>query len=472
MQNTPLTQKIDAFIAANESEILNDIAKLIAIDSVQTAAAPDAPFGEGAKAALCETLDIATRLGLATKNCENYIGYAEIATAQSDAEKYLATICHVDVVPVGNGWDANPFEMVLRDGWMIGRGVADDKAPMIACLYALKFLQDEGIALRYPIRALIGTNEETGMEDVGYYLKHYTAPVFCFTPDAEFPVCNGEKGHFYGEICSKPSESEAAVMLDFAGGVAVNAVPDRASALVKADIASLPSAEHITLAPEGEGLVRVHGEGKAGHAAMPENTRNAIGIVANYLLENNLCNAAERDYLSALQLLHAGHDGAALGVASEDEPFGKLTIIGGTIAMENGVITQTMDSRFPTTTSGAQIEAGITAAIAPFAAGASLGKCLAGEPFYISADTPAIRACIDTFNEVTGQSATPFTMGGGTYARHFPYAVSFGPEHVDMVLPEFGGPMHGANEAAPVDKLLEALKIYILALLKLEQIDF
>ena len=63
-------------------------------------------------------------------------------------------------------------------------------------------------------------------------------------------------------------------------------------------------------------------------------------------------------------------------------------------------------------------------------------------------------------------------MGGGTYARHFPYAVSFGPEHSDMVLPEFGGPMHGANEAAPIDKLLEALKIYIIALLRLEEIDF
>ena len=96
----------------------------------------------------------------------------------------------------------------------------------------------------------------------------------------------------------------------------------------------------------------------------------------------------------------------------------------------------------------------------------------AAEPFYIEADSPAIQACINTYNEVTGEDAKPFTMGGGTYARHFPYAVSFGPEHVDLPLPEFGGPMHGANEAAPIDKLLEAVKIYILALLRLEEIDF
>ena len=43
---------------------------------------------------------------------------------------------------------------------------------------------------------------------------------------------------------------------------------------------------------------------------------------------------------------------------------------------------------------------------------------------------------------------------------------------MDVKLPEFGGPMHGANEAAPIDKLLEALKIYIIALLRLEEIDF
>ena len=32
--------------------------------------------------------------------------------------------------------------------------------------------------------------------------------------------------------------------------------------------------------------------------------------------------------------------------------------------------------------------------------------------------------------------------------------------------------MHGANESAPSDKLLEAMKIYIVALLRLEEIDF
>ena len=179
-----LNQKIDAYIAENKEQLLQDIAALVAIDSVEGTPEEGAPFGKGPRAALDKTLELAAGMGLATRNCENYMGYAELAGA--DPEKYLATICHVDVVPVGNGWTADPFKMRIQDGWLLGRGVSDDKGPMVVALYALKFLKEQGYELRYPIRALIGDNEETHMQDVEYYLKNYPAPVFCFTPDAEF----------------------------------------------------------------------------------------------------------------------------------------------------------------------------------------------------------------------------------------------------------------------------------------------
>ena len=44
---------------------------------------------------------------------------------------------------------------------------------------------------------------------------------------------------------------------------------------------------NITLEPEGDG-VRIRGWGKSGHAAMPEGTVNAIGLVVNYLLDLSL----------------------------------------------------------------------------------------------------------------------------------------------------------------------------------------
>lgn len=459
-----LMEKIDAFVEANRSALKEDIAALVAVNSVQTEAQPEAPFGEGAKQALLRTLQIADRMGLATKNCENYMGYAELPG--TEPEKYLATICHVDVVPEGNGWDADPFVLREKEGWLLGRGVGDDKGPMVVCLYALKFLKEMGISLRYPVRALVGDNEETGMLDVDYYLKNYTAPVFCFSPDASFPVCNGEKGQFGGRLVSPVCNG---AILEFKGGVANNAVPDRASALVKADIFKLSPVEGITLEAEADGLVRVRGWGRAGHAAMPQGTVNAIGLVVNYLLDNEIGNAQETAYLQAVRKLHASTAGAGLGIACQDEPFGKLTIIGGRMFMQDGRMVQTFDSRYPTTTDGETLVKAITAAVA---GGAELKDYSNNKPFHISADAPAILACIDTYNEVTGENAKPFTMGGGTYARHFPLAVSFGPEKEGLELPEFGGPMHGANEAVPFAALLESLKIYILTLLRLQEIEF
>ena len=457
-----LNQKIDAFIAANKEQILEDIAALVAINSVEGTPTEEAPFGEGPRAALDKTLELAAGMGLATRNCENYIGYAELAGA--DPEKYLATICHVDVVPVGNGWSQDPFKMQIRDGWMIGRGVADDKGPMVATLYALKFLKEEGVSLRYPIRAMVGDNEETHMNDVEYYIKNYPAPVFCFTPDAEFPVCNGEKGHFGAELVSPVCNGE---IKEFEGGVANNAVPDRASALVETDITKLKNAPNITLEPEGNG-VRIRGWGKSGHAAMPEGTVNAIGLIVDCLLKSGVCTPQEEAYLQVLHTLHASTDGSALGIAADDGLFDPLTIIGGTIEMKDGIIRQSFDCRYPTNTDPEKMTAAMEKICG---AAARIENVTSRVPFYIDADSPAIQTLINTYNDVTGEGKTPFTMGGGTYARHFPYAVSFGPEHTDIAIPDFAGPMHGANEGTPFEKLIEALKIYILTLLRLQEIE-
>ena len=46
------------------------------------------------------------------------------------------------------------------------------------------------------MRFIFGANEETGMADVMWYLEKYESPAFLFTPDADFPVCYGEKGGY------------------------------------------------------------------------------------------------------------------------------------------------------------------------------------------------------------------------------------------------------------------------------------
>ena len=457
-----LRAAVDAFVAANEENVVRDIKRLVDINSVEGIPEPGKPFGAGPAAALDEALKMAAEMGLSTNNCEGYMGWAELP---GETDRQIATITHLDVVPQGNGWTADPFDMQVRDGWIIGRGVADDKGPSVLCLYALKFLKEQGVPLKYGVRALLGANEETGMEDVEYYLKNYPAPDFCFSPDAEFPVCNGEKGGFNGYLVSKKLENGN--ILEFTGGVAHNVVPDRASCLVKADFASLSEREGITLEEEN-GAVRIRGWGKGGHAAMPQNTVNAIGLIVDYLLDNHLVTADEEEFLSYLRRLHSNTDGSGVGIAASDEAFDPLTIIGGMIERKDGRLWQDVDSRYPTSITGEEIKARLEAASEGCA---TVEQATWRTPFYISADAAPIQALIETYNEVTGENAKPFTMGGGTYARHFPKAVSFGPERLDTVLPPFGGPMHGANEAANIAQLMQALKIYILAILKLESIE-
>ena len=62
-------------------------------------------------------------------------------------------------------------------------------------------------------------------------------------------------------------------------------------------------------------------------------------------------------------------------------------------------------------------------------------------------------------------------MGGGTYARNFKSAVSFGPEDNSLLLPAWAGTMHGPNEAASEELLRDALKMYILSILRLQNVE-
>lgn len=458
-------EQVETFVQQNAENIARDIKRLVDIPSVEESPVESAPFGNGPRAVLEEALKMAGEMGLETYNANNYIGWAEVKGSSS---KTLATITHLDVVPAGNGWDGDPFCMRRQGDWLIGRGVADDKGPSVLCLYIAKFLKEQGIVPRYNFRVLLGCNEETGMQDVEYYLENYPAPDFCFSPDAEFPVCNGEKGVYSADLISNVLNGN---LVDFQGGVASNAVPDLAHCVVKGSLESLPQKENISLSTAGEGLVRIEGKGKAGHAAFPAGTVNAIGVIVDYLLENNLCTPEENGYLQLLQKLFAATDGSAIGIASDDGLFDPLTVIGGTIRMEEGRLIQNINSRYPTSTTAQTITSQLQQAAGEHA---EVKAERESEPFYISADHPAIQTLLGVYNEVTGENAKPFTMGGGTYARHFPLAVSFGPEAAlgqEQEVPDFVGTMHGPNEGVNLNHLTKALKIYLLSVLALQEID-
>ena len=453
-----LMRDVAHFVEENKENVLRDIGRLVAIDSVMGEEKPGMPFGEGPAQALKLGLEIAGELGLEAHNCEDRMGYAQVGQGTD----YLATITHLDVVP-SVGWAEDPFTLRRREGYIIGRGVMDDKGPSVLCLYALKYLKDSGMPLRYPVRALLGINEENHMADLDYYLANYKAPLFCFSPDANFPLCNGEKGIFHGKVVSWLPMKR---VKEIRGGVAANVIPDLAEAWVEAE--KLSSTERVTAVKEGD-LWHLTARGIGGHASAPEGTVNAIGVLVDYILEQGILSGAEEDFFYGLQRLHSDPYGVNLGLDTEDMIFTPLTIVGGVIGMEEGHVFQTVDCRYPTTSSGQDIVAQLTGNWGELA---EIHVLSDDKPFYMALDNPAVQVCVDTYNAVTGEQAQPYTIGGGTYARHFPNAVSFGPEHPERPAPDFAGPIHGVDEAANIDWLMEALQIYILALIELEKLDY
>lgn len=171
-------------------EMIQTIVEMVKIDSVEGEAQPDAPFGKGVKQALEAALCVAERLGFDTVNVDNYLGYA----VYGQGEDYVCAVGHLDVVPEGTGWKQPPFSGYMQDGVIYSRGVLDNKGPVFSCLYALYALKQLGIPLQHPVRILFGCDEETGFEDIKYYLTKEKPPIMGFTPDCKYPVVYAERG--------------------------------------------------------------------------------------------------------------------------------------------------------------------------------------------------------------------------------------------------------------------------------------
>ena len=286
-----LAGEIDSYLEKNWESIVADIERVVRIESTEDlpAAKPGAPFGPGPRAALTEALDIARGMGFEVHDVDGYVGYADLP-GESDTQ--IGIIGHVDVVPAGPGWTVEPFAVTRREGYLMGRGVIDDKGPIVTTLHAVKFWLDKGEKLPYTIRVIFGANEETGMHDVPYYRERFADPAFLFTPDAEFPVSYGEKGLYDATLTSKRFEGGA--IIDIEGGAAPNAVPGIAHAIVRADASTLPAAEGIVVTDAGEGTARIDAQGKAAHASLPHLGKSAIDLLVAYLLENDVCSVDER----------------------------------------------------------------------------------------------------------------------------------------------------------------------------------
>jgi acetylornithine deacetylase/succinyl-diaminopimelate desuccinylase-like protein len=94
------------------------------------------------------------------------------ASVDPDDAPTVMVYGHVDVQPEGDlaRWESPPFEPVIRDGWIYGRGAADDKGNLYLLLKATALLAAEG-ALSVNVRVVCDGEEETGGDSIVRYLE-------------------------------------------------------------------------------------------------------------------------------------------------------------------------------------------------------------------------------------------------------------------------------------------------------------
>ncbi|WP_125767455.1 dipeptidase PepV [Lapidilactobacillus wuchangensis] len=456
-----------------QNDLFRDLEMILTIPSVRDTehATKEFPLGPGPAEALTTMLDLAERDGFTTKNVENVAGRIEYG----DGPETLGVFGHLDVVPAGDGWQTDPFKPVIKDGKLYARGSADDKGPALAAYYALKILKDLNLPVNKKIHYILGTDEESEWYGINRYLAVEPTPDFGFSPDAEFPIINGEKGIASFKVTFKagPAITGALQLRSFDSGIRENMVPQNAQAvLVGHDLDDL-SAQFTDFAAENEligdaqledrGLI-LSLTGKGAHALEPDAGVNAGTYLATFLNQLPLDEAGQQYVRAIAQVMQLDSRGHKLGVAYQDQLMGDLTaspdIFNYQAGENNSVI---INIRYPQGTTAETINQQINTTMAKF--GDNIASEIFGHaqtPHYVPANDPLVQTLLAVYERQTGLKGQEQIIGGGTYGRLLKRGVAFGAQ-----FPGQPNVMHQANEYMPVADILKATAIYAEALYEL-----
>ena len=450
--------KLDAALEALRGDMIETLQRWIRVPSVRAERSADnAPFGDDVRKSLEVAMEDIARLGMNPRDIDGYCCDAEIGAG----EDVIAVLAHLDVVPEGDGWDHDPYGGEIVDGRMYGRGTGDDKGPGVAALFAMKAIVDAGIPLKKRCRLILGCDEESGMEDLHYYEEKIGLPDMGFSPDAEFPLINTEKGITSLYLHAPMTDAR---LVSIACGTRSNVVPGSATAIVAGDWREA-AADAFTVEDEDcaietelvEGNTRITVTGVPAHASTPEQGKNAGKMLLTVLHALGVGGDAVKLLVEACC---EGDEGVNLGIAGSDAVSGRLTINLGLMSVENGEIAITYDCRYPVFYNALRLRETVAKRLAP--AGFVLEPGRISEPHHVPESSELVTKLMGVYNEITGTNAKPFAIGGGTYARHLKEGVAFG-----MMFPGEPELAHQANESIDIENFVRAARIYAYSIVEL-----
>src|SRR5580704_5554522 len=164
---------------------------------------------------------------------------------------------HLDVVQTGAGWTVDPFEGVVKDDKLYGRGACDMKGGLAAAVVAVEALIDSGLDLPGAIEISGTGDEESGglggvawLAERGWFSKPRVDHVIIPEPLNVDRVCIGHRGVWWGEIATEGRQAHGS--MPFLGDNAVRHMGAVLEALERETWPGLGALETVMpVVPEG-----------------------------------------------------------------------------------------------------------------------------------------------------------------------------------------------------------------------------
>jgi len=208
---------------------------------------------------------------------------------------------HIDVVPAGQGWTVDPFEGVVKDGRVYGRGACDMKGGIAASIIAVEAILEEGIPFPGALEISGTVDEESGgyggggaLAHLGYFSRPRVDHVIIPEPLNVDRVCIGHRGVWWAEIETKGRVAHGS--MPFLGNCAVRhmgAVLHRIETELIPRLAAKRTA--MPVVPEGArqstlNINAIHGGQPEDHGGLPSPMvpdRCRMVIDRRYLIEED-----------------------------------------------------------------------------------------------------------------------------------------------------------------------------------------
>lgn len=459
----------EQFVESHLHEMIVQLCQLIRVPTVfdPRSAADQAPFGKGPAEGLEQFLQMAEAMGM---KAVNYDGYAGEVTA-GNGSYMIGILGHLDVVGVSSHWKTPPFEGTIKNGKIYGRGSSDDKGPLISCLYAMKYLQDSHkIPDSVSIRLIAGCDEEEGMRCISYYKRKASRlPDCAIVPDGYFPAVNCEKGLIDFDLlfCCGSVKTAPVTVLSLEGGAGRNIVPSKANCTIafpekmRTEILEVLGRQKELAVREIPGGCEITAEGRSVHAMDPDKGVNAVSKLLCGLKETGLSFDIQPFIDSYTALIGMDTHAEKLHCNFSDQKSGVLTFNIGTISKKGSQIHLEANLRYPVSVPYEVIRSALIGQLE--SGGCQYQERLYMPPLDIDKNSPFVQLLLAAYREITHDMEHDiFAIGGATYARELPQAVSFGP-----LFPYETEMAHEDNEYLSIESFAKMTRIYILALEKL-----